>query len=127
MVLLMLQVSSMMILIFIIHPDVKEDNPHEFLMIVLVGNLNYLGKYFDPHQEARLSSIFIQKFSSVFEVTEEELTEIVKKYKGFFCENKSSFKKYTFTPCRKLFFSSMTLTSSKNSILKVYARQIQFS
>ena len=100
-------------------PAIDEDNSHEFLMIVLVGNLNFLSKYFDPHQEARLAAVFVQKFSVVFEVTEEELTEIVKKYKSFFARinhpskntlyamSKAMFYKYELNQYQEDYFKSL--------------------
>ena len=101
---------------FVESPEVSPENNDEFLMILLVGNLNFMTVYLDPDQSERIKNKVVEKFSKVLEMPAEELAQLVKEYKQFmmrvnhpsknmlYAMSKGMFHKYDLNPYQEEFF-----------------------
>ncbi|TXC81703.1 hypothetical protein [Luteibaculum oceani] len=101
---------------FIVKPDIDPENIEDFLMIVLVGNLNFIPIYFNPDQEQRLRDKIIEKFAKATQLDVATLKTQIKTYKDFmvrvnhpsknmiYAMSKSFFRKYGLNDCQEEFF-----------------------
>lgn len=64
-------------------PNVDRENYTEFLLILIVSNLNFLPTYLGPDISATVNDLVIEKFAAIFEVTPKELDDKLKEYKRF--------------------------------------------
>lgn len=101
---------------FVVKPDIDPENIEDFLMIVLVGNLNFIPIYFNSDQEQRLRNKIIEKFAKATQLDVETLKAQIKSYKEFmvrvnhpsknmiYAMSKSFFRKYGLNDCQEEFF-----------------------
>jgi hypothetical protein len=68
---------------FEVTPDFSSTDSDRFLMVVLVGNLNFLSRYFSATEEQLLRKCIIRKFATVFGTTYEEFKSYVDSYEDF--------------------------------------------
>ncbi len=99
-------------------PEINEDDVQDFMMIVLVGNLNFLPIYFGPDQERRVRDKVIEKFANATEISTEDLNAKIKEYKEFmvrvnhpsknmiYAMSKAFFRKYELNEYQEEFFRS---------------------
>lgn len=66
---------------FVSSPSVKENNNHEFGLIVLVGNLSFLENAFDAEQADRIETLICQKMAKIYGISVSEFKCLVKDYK----------------------------------------------
>ena len=68
---------------FAITPRIDENDSDRFLMTVLVGNLNFLPRYFSATEEQLLKRAIIRKFATVFGTSYDEFNGFVSEYEDF--------------------------------------------
>jgi hypothetical protein len=68
---------------FIRVPRINEKHSDKFLLIVTVGNLNFLNNYFEADEAAEMRRLIIQKFAAIFELETREFEDLVNKTTGF--------------------------------------------
>ena len=68
---------------FVHLPDIREGYSDKFLLIVAVGNLNYLNEYFEVEEAADLRKLIIEKFAAIYDMTFREFEEILNTTAGF--------------------------------------------
>lgn len=64
-------------------PNFSNEDSDRFLMTVVVGNLNYLSRYFSATEESLLKRDITRKLASVFGTTYEEFKGFIKEYDDF--------------------------------------------
>ena len=64
-------------------PAFSNDDSDRFLLTVLVGNLNFLPRYFSATEEQLLRRSIIRKFAGVYGTTYEEFKGYVAEYEDF--------------------------------------------
>ncbi|MFT4601818.1 MAG: hypothetical protein ACI857_002001 [Arenicella sp.] len=62
---------------FIYMPDMKPNSLDKFLLIVAVGNLNFLTDYFEVEEAAEIRKLIIEKFANIFEMTFREFEDLI--------------------------------------------------
>ncbi len=62
-------------------PKINEEDSTEFLLILIVANLNFMSIFIDPTSEQNIRGFVVEKFASVLEITPEKLEEVLKEYK----------------------------------------------
>ncbi|MGB0166951.1 MAG: hypothetical protein ACPF8V_08875 [Luteibaculum sp.] len=99
-------------------PQVDPNDVEDLLMIVLVGNLNFLPIYFESQQEQSLRDLVLEKFANATEIEVKALETKVKEYKDFmvrvnhpsknmiYAMSKSFFRKYGLNDYQEDFFKS---------------------
>ncbi len=99
-------------------PSINEKEMEDLLMIVLVGNLNFLPIYLEPEQEKRIRTKVLEKFALATEIEVDELLAKVKEYKEFmvrvnhpsknmvYAMSKAFFRKYDLNDYQEDFFKS---------------------
>lgn len=68
---------------FKIKPSINKTDSDKFLMIVVVGNLSYLNRYFSNTEEVVLKGKITQKFANVFGMSYDEMANIFKDFGQF--------------------------------------------
>lgn len=68
---------------FEITPKLSSDDSDRFLMVVIVGNLNFLSRYFSTAEEQLLRKCIIRKLATVFGITYDEFKGHVENYEDF--------------------------------------------
>ena len=99
-------------------PHIDEDDVQDFMMIVLVGNLNFIPIYFNTDQEKSLRNKVIEKFAAATEISVEDLHQKIKEYKEFmvrvnhpsknmiYAMSKAFFRKYGLNDFQEEFFKT---------------------
>lgn len=64
-------------------PEVNKEEYSEFLLILIVSNLNFLPIYLNPETAIHINELVIEKFAAIFEMTPKEFDEKLKEYKRF--------------------------------------------
>lgn len=64
-------------------PNIDPDDSDRFLLTIITGNFNYLGKYFSATEEAILKRKIIFKFANVYGCSFEEFQGYIKEYDDF--------------------------------------------
>lgn len=68
---------------FKIKPSIDKTDSDKFLMIVVVGNLSHLNRYFSNTEEVVLKGKITQKFANVFGMSYDEMANIFKDFGQF--------------------------------------------
>ena len=68
---------------FTIPPPLNNASDGHFTMIVIVGNLSYIGESFDPEQAVRLEELVEEKFAEVFDMDVDTFKDYIKEYRSF--------------------------------------------
>ena len=104
-------------------PTFSNTDSDRFLLTVLVGNLNYLSRYFSAVEEEALKRSIIRKFAVVFGTTYEEFKEFVAEYENFMWRvnhpsknilygmSKTMFYKYNLSQFQDAYFRNMKVPS----------------
>lgn len=99
-------------------PEISVDDNSDFLMILLVGNLNFVNIYLDANQSKRVKELVTAKFADIFGVDAEELAKTKKAYKEYLAKvnypsknmvhamSKGVFFKYNLNEYQEEFFKS---------------------
>ncbi|MFT5602842.1 MAG: hypothetical protein ACI8Q1_002500 [Parvicella sp.] len=100
-------------------PFYDANDSDKFLMIVIVGNLSFLPKYFSNTEEMIIKGKVISKLGTVFGLPYEEMNKVVKEYEQFIYRvnhpsknmlygmSKAYFYKYNLGPYQDDYFSDM--------------------
>lgn len=64
-------------------PQLDKSDSDKFLMIVVVGNLGYLSRYFSNSEEIVLKGKITQKFANVFGMSYDEMANVFKDFGQF--------------------------------------------
>ena len=62
-------------------PKISNEDSSEFLLILMVANLNFMSIYIDPASEQKIQGFIIEKFAEILGVTSEKLESVIKEYK----------------------------------------------
>jgi hypothetical protein len=104
---------------FEISPSIEEANNSEFTMIVIVGNIVSLETSFEGIQAGNVENLIIQKFATIFGMSETEFSSLVKEYKSFIARvnhpsknvlygmSKAIFHKYALNDFQEDYFKRM--------------------
>lgn len=104
---------------FVSPPRINKTNDGHFTMIVIVGNLNFLGDSFDSIQSSRIEVIIKNKFAEIFEMEETEFNAHADTYEKFmsrvnhpsknvlYAMSKAMFHKYRLNDYQDDYFKSM--------------------
>ena len=68
---------------FVKSPNINPNDSDAFLMIVIAGNLALIPNYLHDYQEENFTRKTIEKFSKVFNVSEQRFLAVVKDYQSF--------------------------------------------
>ena len=68
---------------FVKTPQLSVEDSDKFLVIVLVGNLNYLSRYFSNTEEMALRGRIIEKFGKMFDLSYDNTKKIIEDYENF--------------------------------------------
>ena len=68
---------------FLTTPVIDREDSDKFLMIVMVGNLSYLPRYFSNTEEMIVRGKIISKMGGVFGLSYDEMNNIVKDFEQF--------------------------------------------
>ncbi len=89
---------------FISNPDINNSEQHDFLMIVLAGNLKLLSHHFAAEEEAVLRTKIVQKLAVVFSTTEDVLESQLKDYNSFMSKVNHPSKNVLYGMSKAVFF-----------------------
>lgn len=64
-------------------PVIDKSDSDKFLMIIVVGNLSYLTRYFSNAEEVVLKGKITQKFANVFGMSYDEMANVFKEFGQF--------------------------------------------
>lgn len=104
---------------FVCPPDLSKASEGHFTMIVIVGNLNFIGDSFAAEQSIRLEKMIITKFAEVFEMEESTFKNHLNEYRSFISRvnhpsknmiygmSKAIFYKYKLNDFQDEYFKSM--------------------
>jgi hypothetical protein len=104
---------------FVCPPDLSKASDGHFTMIVIVGNLSFLGDSFEAEQSVRLEKMIITKFAEVFEMEESKFKNYLNEYRSFISRvnhpsknmiygmSKAIFHKYKLNEFQDEYFRSM--------------------
>ena len=68
---------------FVYVPDIKSEDANKFLLIVTVGNLNFLKDHFEVDESAAIRKHIIEKFAVIFEITYRDFEEMLEETASF--------------------------------------------
>ena len=100
-------------------PDIAPSEIDEFTMIIIVGNLVQLESHFDYNQAVSVETLIVQKFASIYEMSESQFSELVSDYKSFISRvnypsknilygmSKAIFHKYSLNDFQEEYFRNM--------------------
>lgn len=100
-------------------PDIAPSEIDEFTMIIIVGNLVQLESHFDYNQAVSVETLIVQKFASIYEMSESQFSELVSDYKSFISRvnypsknilygmSKAIFHKYALNDFQEEYFRNM--------------------
>lgn len=101
-------------------PTIAEDDMDDFLMVVIAGNYIMLDNYFSEGQEDRIREMIIKRLATVFEVSEEKMSDTVNDMISFFSRinfpsknthyamSKAVFYKYGLAKYQKDYFRNLS-------------------
>ncbi len=101
---------------FVTSPGVDEKDNHEFLLIVITGNLKFIPQYFESGQDQRMKDLLISKFAQVLQTDKEELKRTIDDRSSFlsrvnhpskktlYAMSKAVFHKYGLNPYQEDYF-----------------------
>lgn len=105
--------------VFITEPEISDKALNQFLLIVTVGNLEYLRESFDAYQVDEIEEIIIQKFAHVFEMQPNEFAKLLDSTRDYIAHHnfpsknilygmsKAIFHKYNLNQFQESYFKSM--------------------
>jgi hypothetical protein len=64
-------------------PEIAEKDSSKFTLIIIAGNLELLPQFFSTHQEKRLLSLIMDRFSTIFQLGRHDFMAIVADYQKF--------------------------------------------
>ncbi len=105
---------------FVSSPNVDENDDHEFLLIVITGNLKFIPQYFESGKDQRMKELLIQKFAKALQVESEELKKTI--------EDRSSFLSRVNHPSKKTLYAMSKAVFHKyglNAYQEDYFRRIE--
>jgi hypothetical protein len=62
---------------FVYIPNMKENSSDKFLLIVTVGNLNFLTDHFEVEEAAEIRKFIIEKFANIYEMTFRDFEDLL--------------------------------------------------
>lgn len=68
---------------FEVSPEIMENDYSKFTLVVIAGNLQLLPQHFSTHQEKRLTSLILDRFSALFQLGRHEFMAMVADYQKF--------------------------------------------
>ncbi len=101
-------------------PQVDEEDDHEFLLIVITGNLKFIPQYFESGQDERMKELLITKFAHALQVEKEELKKTI--------DDRSSFLSRVNYPSKKTLYGMSKAVFHKyglNEYQEDYFRRIE--
>ena len=69
--------------VFVSPPPFSNVSDGHFTMIVLVGNIHFLGENFEPDQAVKLEELVKEKLAGAFEMEVDDFNSYLKEYKTF--------------------------------------------
>jgi hypothetical protein len=105
---------------FAVRPDLSKVSDGHFTMILIVGNLSFLGENFEAEQSVRLEKMILEKFAEVFGMNEITFRGHLNDYKSFmtrvnhpsknviYAMSKAIFHKYKLNQYQDDYFKSMS-------------------
>ncbi len=104
---------------FVIEPEVSNKMLNQFLLIVTVGNLEFLKQSFDGYDVDAIEQEIIEKFASVFDISPQRFKNLLKETKAYidrhnypsrnilYGMSKAIFFKYELNQYQESYFKSM--------------------
>lgn len=104
---------------FIAQPQIEDTQWNHFLLIVVVGNLEFLKESFEEYQPEEIEASVIEKFAAIFEVKPSEFKKLIKQTLEYIKQHnypskntlygmsKAVFYKYNLNQYQESYFKSM--------------------
>lgn len=88
---------------FVSSPGVNQEDDHEFLLIVITGNLKFIPQYFESGQDQRIKDLLLQKFAQALQLEKDELKRIVDDRSAFLSRVNHPSKKTLYAMSKAVF------------------------
>ncbi|MFB6258342.1 MAG: hypothetical protein ABEH38_06595 [Flavobacteriales bacterium] len=88
---------------FLSSPQVDENDDHEFLLIVITGNLKFIPQYFESGQDQRVKELLITKFAQALGVEYDKLKEAIDERSAFLSRVNHPSKKTLYAMSKAVF------------------------
>jgi len=85
-------------------PGIKAEDDNEFLLILLVGNLNFVPIYFDVEISEEITRLVKEKFAQALEIDANALEAILKDYKSFLIRKNHPSKNMLYAMSKGMFY-----------------------
>lgn len=85
-------------------PEIDKENYQEFLLILIVSNLNFTSIYLEPETAQKVQDLVVEKFAQIFEISTGELDEKLKEYKKFLTKINHPSKNMLYAMSKGMFF-----------------------
>jgi len=104
---------------FVAEPQVSNQSLNQFLLIVTVGNLEFLKESFDDYDVDAIESEIIEKFATVFDIAPNKFANLIKETRAYidhhnypsknilYGMSKAIFHKYELNQNQESYFKSM--------------------
>jgi hypothetical protein len=104
---------------FVVTPEIPKNSIKQFLLIVTVGNLEFLKQSFNDYNVDEIESEIIEKFSNIFDISTDKFASLLKDTKSFIDQHnypsrnilygmsKAVFYKYDLNKFQESYFKSM--------------------
>ena len=89
---------------FVIEPEVSNKMLNQFLLIVTVGNLEFLKQSFDGYDVDAIEQEIIEKFASVFDISPQKFKVLLKKTKAYIDRHNYPSKNILYGMSKAIFF-----------------------
>ncbi len=89
---------------FVIEPEVSNKMLNQFLLIVTVGNLEFLKQSFDGYDVDAIEQEIIEKFASVFDISPQRFKNLLKETKAYIDRHNYPSKNILYGMSKAIFF-----------------------
>lgn len=89
---------------FEIEPAVSRENDEDFLLILLVGNLNFIPIYFDYEVAERINLLVVEKFAKALDTSVADLKKKLKAFKTFLVQKNHPSKNMLYAMSKGMFY-----------------------
>ena len=91
---------------FVAEPIISENARNQFLLIVTVGNLEFLRESFDSYEVQKIEDSIIEKFASVYDMEKNEFAKLLERTNDYIAHHNFPSKNILYGMSKAIFFKS---------------------
>jgi hypothetical protein len=90
--------------VFVLSPNIQENQDGEFAMIIIIGNLAHLENTFEPEQAHSVEKLIFEKLAKVYGMSIEDFVNLLNEYKSFMSRKNHPSKNMMYAMSKAIFY-----------------------